>query len=72
MDKFDGDSVATVLLECFGNPKFLCLFGSRMFFNLREAGEHGVNVGTNWSSYSHSTMRFNESEQQLEYVIGVF
>ena len=33
-----------------------------MFFNLKEAAEHGVNVGTNWSSYSHSAIRFDESQ----------
>ena len=24
-----------------GSPAFLCILGSRMFFNLKEAGEHG-------------------------------
>lgn len=36
-----------------------------MFFNLKEAGEHGVNAGTNWSSYSNSTttaIRFDASQ----------
>ena len=31
-----------------------------MFFNLNEVAERGVNVGTNWVSYSHSAIRFNE------------
>lgn len=31
-----------------------------MLFNLKEAAEHGVNVGTNWSSQWHTTMRFEE------------
>ena len=44
-----------------------------MFFNLKEAAEHGVNVGTNWSSYSHSAIQFDEQqpdERQSEYVKG--
>ena len=71
-DKLDGDSVVGTLLSGFGSPTLLCVIGSRMFFNLKEAAEHGVNVGTNWSSYEHSTMRFNESDQRPEYVIGAF
>ena len=46
-----------------------------MFFNLKEAAEHGVNIGTNWSSYSHSAIRFGELqdvEQQPEYVTNSF
>ena len=42
-----------------------------MFFNLKEAAEHGVNIGTNWSSYSHSAIRFDEpqtDEAHPEYV----
>ena len=44
-----------------------------MFFNLHEAAEHGVNIGTNWSSYSHSAIRFDEpqfAETHPEYVIS--
>ena len=44
-----------------GSPRILCILGSRKFFNLKEAAEHGVNVGTNWSSYSHSAIRFHEA-----------
>lgn len=45
-------------LASLGNPTILSILGSRIFFNLREAAEHGVNVGTNWSSYSHSAIHF--------------
>jgi hypothetical protein len=34
------------LLTGVGNPTLLCLLGSRMFFNLKEAGEAAVNEGT--------------------------
>ena len=70
--KFEDDStLATSLLTGLGSPTLLCVAGSRMFFNLKEAAEHGVNVGTNWSSYSHSAIRFDESQLasgQPEYV----
>ena len=51
--------ISTYFISIFGNPSFLCLLGSRMFFNLKEAAEHGVNVGTNWASYTHSAIRFD-------------
>ena len=31
--------ISTYFISIFGNPSFLCLLGSRMFFNLKEAGE---------------------------------
>ena len=43
-----------------GSPTFLCVLGSHVLFNLKEAAEHGVNTGTNWSSYSHSALDFDE------------
>ena len=60
-DRLDSFLVITLLVG-FGSPTLLCVAGSRMFFNLKEAAEHGVNVGTNWSSYSHSAIRFDESQ----------
>ena len=63
--------LAEALLQTLGSPTILCIIGSRMFFNLKEAAEHGINIGTNWSSYSHSAIRFDEpqsAEQQPQYV----
>ena len=48
-----------------GSPTLLCILGSRLFFNLKEAAEHDVNVGTNWSSYSHSAIRFDEPQETI-------
>ncbi|KZT00706.1 uncharacterized protein LAESUDRAFT_764378 [Laetiporus sulphureus 93-53] len=45
----------TSVIQAMGSPTLLCILGSRMFFNLKEAAGHGINVGTNWSSYSHGT-----------------
>ena len=62
--------VPAIILEAIGSPTLLCILGSRMFFNLKEAAEHGVNVGTNWSSYSHSAIRFDEpGSGQAQYVV---
>lgn len=56
------------VLSALGSPTLLCILGSRMFFNLKEAGEHGVNVGTNWSSHSHSAIRFDDPQHEEQYV----
>lgn len=49
----------TFILTTLGSPTILCFLGSRMFFNLKEAGDHGVNVGTNWSSYQPSSVQYS-------------
>ena len=65
-DLFDlNDAVAINIISTLGSPTLLCILGSRMFFNLKEAAEHGVNVGTNWSSHPHNTlgsMHFNKPQ----------
>ena len=63
--------VATIM-ETFGNPTLLCILGSRMFFNLKEAAEHGVNIGTNWSSYPDSVMQFDEPVSGEELYVTSF
>ena len=72
----DSDSfLVAALLQGFGSPTLLCVSGSRMFFNLKEAAEHGVNIGTNWSSYSHSAIHFDEplsAVERSEYVSWAF
>ena len=56
----DASLITTNTLGFLANLTLLCILGSHIFFNLKEAAEHGVNVGTNWSSYSHSAIHFNE------------
>ena len=51
--------VLSAALNGLGSPVLLSVLGSRMFYNLKEAAEHGVNIGTNRSSYSHSAIRFD-------------
>lgn len=64
--RFEASLVPEVVLSALGSPTLLCILGSRMFFNLKEAGEQGVNVGTNWSSFSHSAIHFDEPQQERE------
>ena len=66
-ERFAGSFLVAALLGGFGSPTFLCIAGSRMFFNVKEAAEYGVNVGTNWSSYSHSIIRFDEPRSAAEH-----
>ena len=55
------------VLGAVGSPTLLSIVGNRMFYNLKEAAERGVNVGTNWSSYSHSGIRFEDpAECQMQ------
>ena len=62
--------VLSNIVLSLGSPALLCILGSRMFFNLKEAAEHGVNVGTNRSSNSHSEIRFDEpGSGQAQYVV---
>ena len=51
-----------IVLERLGSPAFLCVLGSRMLFNLKEAGERGQNEGTSYNATSRtvSGMEFAE------------
>ena len=74
-DKLSISNLAINIISGLGSPTLLCIAGSRMFFNLKEAAEHGVNIGTNWSSYSHSAIRFDEPQaagQESEYVTRAY
>ena len=57
------------IFQELGSPTLLCIFGSHMFFNLKEAAEYGVNVGTNWSSYSHSNIQFGDGKSRFVKVL---
>ena len=61
-DLASGTTVENAVISSVGSPTLLCILGSRVFFNLKEAAEHGVNPGTNWSSYSHSDIRFRKMQ----------
>ena len=59
---------ANAIFQGLGSPTLLCIFGSRMFFNLKEAAGHGVNIGTNWTSYSLSAIRFEDESFHSRFV----
>ena len=73
-DRLADTIVTGAVFQGLGSPTLLCILGSRIVFNLKEAAEHGVNVGTNWASYQHSAlsaMQFDEPHiggAQHEYV----
>ena len=46
--------VLAEILESIGNPSFLSILGSRLLINLKEAGELGLNEGTNYRPGSKS------------------
>ena len=54
------------VLDALADPAFLCILGSRMLFNLKEAGKQGVNEGTSYRSKSVtevSEMEFIHTEE---------
>ena len=53
--KIDNEVLSNVF-EGLGSPTLLCILGSHMMFNLKEAGERGLNVGTNLKSIALTTM----------------
>ena len=42
------------------NPTLLCILGGQLLINLKEAGDLGVNGGTNYRSTSVSNIDFAE------------
>lgn len=56
--------LSPVLARIFGvlsSPTLLCIFGARMYLNMKETGGGGKIVATNWSSISLSAIRFGDS-----------
>ena len=56
-------------LLAIGHPSLLCILGSRMFFNLKEAGKQGLNEGTSYRPRTVSNMEFEQGEGgEREYI----
>ncbi|KAL5476904.1 hypothetical protein ACEPAI_3090 [Sanghuangporus weigelae] len=49
------------LLSAAGSPILLCVLGGQLLINLKEAGERGVNGGTNYTPTSVSDIDFGEN-----------
>ena len=60
----DSGSIWVSLLGAIGDPSFLCILGSRLLVNLKEAGELGVNQGTSYRLSSCQTV----SEMEFKHV----
>lgn len=52
------DTSVVSLLESLGSTSFLCALGSNMLFNLKEAGERGLNQDTSYRVKPVSAMEF--------------
>ena len=46
--RFAYSVIGSQVLSFAGSPTLLSILGSHMMFSLREAAEHGVNIGTNY------------------------
>ena len=58
------------ILQEMGSPAFLCVLGSRLLFNIKEAAERGVNEGTSYKLKTLSNMDFAEgagNEGEFDY-----
>ncbi|OCB83930.1 hypothetical protein A7U60_g9139 [Sanghuangporus baumii] len=51
---------ASDVLNAAGSPTLLCILGGQLLTNLKEAGERGVNGGTNYTPRSVSAIVFGE------------
>ena len=54
------NSLATNILGVVGSPTLLSILGGHLLINLKEAGEIGVNEGTNYRSTSVGNISFAE------------
>ena len=61
-------------MGALGNPLYFSLLGSRMLFNLKEAGERGQNEGTSYRTASSTLgeMDFAEPVDSQRYYFRVF
>ncbi|EJD04979.1 uncharacterized protein FOMMEDRAFT_154132 [Fomitiporia mediterranea MF3/22] len=51
---------SAAVLAAAGSPILVCVLGAHLLINLKEAGELGVNEGTNYRSRTVSDIRFAE------------
>ena len=58
IDSTTHSDINNSVLSSIGSPAFLSLLGSRLFFNMKRAGERGVNVYSNFATYSFSNIVF--------------
>ena len=54
--EYELDSTRESIFSILGNPSLLCLLGSRMFINLKEAGSSDVKSGSSASALSQRSV----------------
>ena len=59
---------AADVVNAAGSPTLLCILGGQLLINLKEAGERGLNGGTNYTSTSVSDIDFDEVSRLLSSV----
>ena len=47
-----GSTLLSIILDLVGSPALLSILGARLLFNMKEAGEKGLNQGTSCGSKS--------------------
>ena len=52
--------LAAYILSAAGSPTLLCVLGGQLLIHLKEAGERGVNSGTNYTPRNASDIEFGE------------
>ena len=68
--EYELDSTRNSIVYILGNPSLLCLLGSRMFINLKEAGSSDVKSGSSTSAPSQQSGRSVVSDLQFADVTG--
>ena len=68
--EYELDSTREIIVSTLGNPILLCLLGSRMFINLKEAGSSDVKGGSSTSAPSQQSGRSVVSDLQFADVSG--
>ena len=61
----ENDFLSNVLVS-IGNPSFLCIIGSRLLINLKEAVESSLDEGTNYRSSLRSVSDIIFAEEDAE------
>ena len=68
--EYEINSTREIIVFTLGNPSLLCLLGSRMFINLKEAGSSDVKGGSSTSALFQQSGRSAVSDLQFADVTG--
>ena len=68
--EYEFNSTRNSIVSTLGSPSLLCLLGSRVFINLKEAGSSDVKSGSSTSALSQQSGRSVASDLQFADVSG--